>query len=185
MLCDLQVSGKWLTDESAMSRFGIVKVYQYEDGIFILIHPETDIHALARGIALPHRYYGLPPLPPTSSNRRSSKNNSKLDLGSTKNGCAAFDLPPEGPKKERWANSWRSAHLDSSNLASKIEFEVTNAPSEAANVIKLISRRTVVELISRQNVVKLISRQNVVELISRQNGRNSETQFCKIKFATE
>ena len=30
-------------------------------------------------------------------------NNSKLDLGSIENGCAAFDLPPEGPKKERWA----------------------------------------------------------------------------------
>ena len=36
-------------------------------------------------------------------NRRT--NNSKLDLGSIENGCAAFDLPPEGQKKEHWAIS--------------------------------------------------------------------------------
>ena len=33
--------------------------------------------------------------------RRWSLNNSKLDRGSIENGSAAFDLPPEGPKKER------------------------------------------------------------------------------------
>ena len=66
--------------------------------------------------------------------------------------------PPEGLRKERWATSWRSAYLDSSNLASKIEFEVTNAPFEvtdapfeATNVVKLISHRNVIKLISCQN----------------------------------
>ena len=29
---------------------------------------------------------------------------SKIYLGSIKNGSAASDLPPEGPKKERWAD---------------------------------------------------------------------------------
>ena len=33
------------------------------------------------------------------------QNNSKVDFGSIENGCAAFDLPPEGQKKERWAIS--------------------------------------------------------------------------------
>ena len=32
---------------------------------------------------------------------RHRTNNSKLDFGSIENGCAAFDLPPEGQKKER------------------------------------------------------------------------------------
>ena len=32
------------------------------------------------------------------------KNNSKLDLGTIKNGSAASDLRPEGPKKERWVD---------------------------------------------------------------------------------
>ena len=31
--------------------------------------------------------------------------NSELDFVSIENGCTAFDLPPEGPKKERWAIS--------------------------------------------------------------------------------
>ena len=29
----------------------------------------------------------------------------KLDLGTIKNESTAFDLPPEGPQKERWAIS--------------------------------------------------------------------------------
>ena len=33
------------------------------------------------------------------------QNNSKVNFGSIENGCAAFDLPPEGQKKERWAIS--------------------------------------------------------------------------------
>ena len=55
--------------------------------------------------------------PPTSSERRASgskqratiQNNSKVDFGSIENGCAAFDLPPEGQEKERWENSWPMA----------------------------------------------------------------------------
>ena len=37
---------------------------------------------------------------------------SKIDFGSIQNGSAAPDLPPEGPKKERWAISCAYAYLD-------------------------------------------------------------------------
>ena len=65
--------------------------------------------------------------------------------------------PQRVRQKERWATLWRFAYLDSSNLASKMEFEatdkpfeitntpfeVTNAPFEATNVVKLISCRSI------------------------------------------
>ena len=40
-----------------------------------------------------------------------SQNNSKLNHGSIENGSAAFDLPPEGQKKERWAVSCPYAYI--------------------------------------------------------------------------
>ena len=36
---------------------------------------------------------------------------SKLDLGTIKNGSAASDLPPEGPKKKSWADLTHLAHI--------------------------------------------------------------------------
>ena len=36
---------------------------------------------------------------------------SKLDLGTIKNGSAASDLPPEGPKKKNWADLTHLTHF--------------------------------------------------------------------------
>ena len=36
---------------------------------------------------------------------------SEIDVGSIKNGSAASDLPPEGLKKERWADLTHLVHV--------------------------------------------------------------------------
>ena len=38
--------------------------------------------------------------------------NVKIDIGSMKNVSAASDLPPEGPKKKRWADLTHLAHFE-------------------------------------------------------------------------
>ena len=60
------------------------------------------------------------------------QNNSKLDFGSLENGCAAFDLPPEGLKKECWASSWPMAHSPG-NTSDKRRSPVTDHRSPMAD----------------------------------------------------
>ena len=60
----------------------------------------------------------------------------EIDLGSIENGSAASDLPPEGPKKERWADLTHLAHVE--ELANFRDFahlaDVLNITSPAEGV---------------------------------------------------
>ena len=53
---------------------------------------------------------------------------SKLDLGTIKNGSAASDLPPEGPKKKSWAVLTHLAHI------SKLALETIKNGSAASDL---------------------------------------------------
>ena len=61
---------------------------------------------------------------------------SEIDIGTIKNGFAASDLPPEGPKKKRWADLTHLVHF--ADLAELVNFghfaDVLNITSPAEGV---------------------------------------------------
>ena len=70
-----------------------------------------------------------------------SQNNSKSDRGSIENGYAAFDLPPQGSKKERWAISCPYAYIGpwrgSYRTLSGIDVDVGRRGMEGMDMMEL------------------------------------------------